>query len=192
MMPEATNPTDPLLPTAADEASSPLDGPVVGVSAVLMRLYVSHTLSAWNSRMFEFGAALFLASIFPGTLLYVSIYALVRAMAAVALSSLLGERVDRSDRLVAVRQSISTCKISFFFLELNSNTDLQIVWQRVPVAASCLCFGVLLAAKNSALTTTLLFTAVALLACIEKLASTANTVAVERDWVRLVLDYCVV
>lgn len=56
--------------------------------------------------MFEFGAVLFLASIFPGTLLYASIYALVRAFSAVALSSWLGAQVDRSDRLVAVRHSI--------------------------------------------------------------------------------------
>lgn len=71
-----------------------------------MRLYVSHSLSAWNSRMFEFGAVLFLASIFPGTLLYASIYALVRALSAVALSSWLGARVDSLDRLVALRNSI--------------------------------------------------------------------------------------
>ncbi|KGO77598.1 Major facilitator superfamily domain, general substrate transporter [Penicillium italicum] len=78
--------------------------------------------------MFEFGAVLFLASIFPGTLMYASIYALVRAFSAVALSSWLGAQVDRSDRLVAVRYSI------------------------------------------------------------KKLASTANTVAVERDWAIMISD----
>lgn len=83
-----------------------LDGAAPEARAVLMRLYISHTLSAWNSRMFEFGAVLFLASIFPGTLLYASIYALVRAFSAVALSSWLGDRVDRADRLVALRHSI--------------------------------------------------------------------------------------
>jgi iron-regulated transporter 1 len=56
--------------------------------------------------MFEFGAVLFLASIFPGTLLYASIYALVRSLAAVALSSWLGAKVDSADRLVALRHSI--------------------------------------------------------------------------------------
>ncbi|KXG47314.1 Major facilitator superfamily domain, general substrate transporter [Penicillium griseofulvum] len=91
--------------------------------------------------MFEFGAVLFLASIFPGTLLYASIYALVRAFSAVALSSWLGAQVDRSDRLVAVRHSI-----------------------------------------NSWTLTIILFVVQGLLACVEKLAATANTVAVERDW----------
>jgi iron-regulated transporter 1 len=59
--------------------------------------------------MFEFGAVLFLASIFPGTLLYASIYALVRALSAVALSSWLGAQVDGLERLVAVRHSIGIC-----------------------------------------------------------------------------------
>ncbi|KAJ5620210.1 hypothetical protein N7510_004194 [Penicillium lagena] len=139
-----------LLPSSPDEASSSLDAePATGVRAVRLRLYLSHSLSAWNSRMFEFGAVLFLASIFPGTLLYASIYALVRALAVVALSSWLGDRVDRADRLVAVRHSIG--------------------W-RFP-------------SKEDAVVTLVLFVAVGLLACVEKLAATANTVAVERDWV---------
>ena len=73
---------------------------------VLVRLYISHFLSTWNSRMFEFGAVLFLASIFQGTLLYASVYALVRSLAAVVCSSWLGSVVDRASRLDAVRQSI--------------------------------------------------------------------------------------
>lgn len=56
--------------------------------------------------MFEFGAVLFLASIFPATLLYASIYALVRSLAAIVLSSWLGSLVDRSNRLSVLRKSI--------------------------------------------------------------------------------------
>ncbi|BCR88752.1 putative iron-regulated transporter [Aspergillus chevalieri] len=136
---------------------------------VLVRLYISHFLSTWNSRMFEFGAVLFLASIFKGTLLYASVYALVRSLAAVVCSSWLGSVVDRASRLGAVRQSI--------------------VWQRVPVAASCACFVVLL---DTVTTPTIvshgLFVGVALLACVEKLAAMANTVSVERDWAVVISD----
>jgi iron-regulated transporter 1 len=57
--------------------------------------------------MFEFGAVVFLASIFPGTLLYASVYALVRSLFAVVLSSWLGATVDRLNRLSAIRHSIS-------------------------------------------------------------------------------------
>lgn len=101
-----TNTSESLLPTTSNDASPAADDPAPGARSVLMRLYISHSLSAWNSRMFEFGAVLFLASIFPGTLLYASIYALVRAFSAVALSSWLGAQVDNADRLVALRHSI--------------------------------------------------------------------------------------
>ncbi|KAK4870680.1 hypothetical protein LT330_005028 [Penicillium expansum] len=163
-----TNSSNALLPTSADDTSRPQnDIPAPEARSVLTRLYISHTLSAWNSRMFEFGAVLFLAFIFPGTLLYASIYALVRAFSTVALSSWLGAQVDSSDRLVAVRYSI--------------------VWQRVPVAVSCLCFVATLSTESWALKI-VLFVLQGLLACVEKLAATANTVAVERDWAIVISD----
>ncbi|KAF4200185.1 hypothetical protein CNMCM8927_003821 [Aspergillus lentulus] len=81
--------------------------------------------------------------------------------------------MDRSNRLVAIRHSI--------------------VWQRVPVAVSCACFVALLIPSvrepdPSEPIISGLFLAVVLLACVEKLAATANTVAVERDWVIIVSD----
>jgi iron-regulated transporter 1 len=72
------------------------------------RLYISHALSTWNSRLFEFGAFLFLAKIYPDTLLPASVYALARAASAALLSPWLGSYIDRADRLKAVRLSIST------------------------------------------------------------------------------------
>lgn len=77
------------------------------------RLYLSHALSTWNSRLFEFGAFLFLANIYPNTLLPASVYALARAASAALLSPWLGSYIDRADRLRAVRLSIST---NSFFL----------------------------------------------------------------------------
>lgn len=106
MDPDATaDITDHLLPHSP--SPEPVEAPSRRVKHVLFRLYVSHTLSTWNSRMFEFGSVLFLASIFPGTLLYASIYALGRSLSAVLLSSWLGSMVDRSNRLKTIRHSIS-------------------------------------------------------------------------------------
>lgn len=70
------------------------------------RLYVSHFLSTWNSRVFEFGAVLYLASIFPGTLLPMSVYALMRGLSAVVFASAVGHYVDTGNRLQVVRVSI--------------------------------------------------------------------------------------
>ncbi|GJE88816.1 ferroportin1-like protein [Phanerochaete sordida] len=118
----------------------------------------------------KFGAVLFLAKIYPGTLFYASFYALVRAGSATLFSSWVGRYVDSSDRLRCVRASI--------------------IWQRVPVALSCLAFAALLLLQH-AITPwpgRAIFAATALLACVEKLASIANTVSVERDWIVVVSE----
>ncbi|KAF1914462.1 Ferroporti-1 [Ampelomyces quisqualis] len=144
-------------------------------NSLLHRLYISHTLSTWNSRTFEFGAVIFLATIFPGTLFFASCYALFRSLAAVALGSWIGGLVDRQNRLFVVRQSI--------------------IWQRSSVALSCL---VLLGMRryikkdsekeDKGWVVWVLFGVSVVLACVEKLAYIANTVAVERDWIVVVSE----
>ncbi|KAF1851565.1 Utp11-domain-containing protein [Cucurbitaria berberidis CBS 394.84] len=136
---------------------------------LLWRLYLSHTLSTWNARTFEFGAVIFLATIFPGTLFFASCYALFRSAAAAVLGSWIGDQVDRNDRLVVVRQSI--------------------VWQRLSVAGSCVILIRMLNAnmEEKSLMYTL-FAASVVLACVEKLGSVANTVSIERDWIIVVSD----
>lgn len=138
-------------------------------SGIKRRLYVSHFLSTWNSRIFEFGAVLFLARIFPGTLLPSSVYALVRAASAICFAPLVGRYVDQGDRLKVVR--------------------LSIVGQRGAAILSCLGFW--------ALSTNLLDFAgfkpfliaiLVLLACVEKLCSIMNTIAIERDWVVILAE----
>ena len=73
---------------------------------VTNRLYISHFLSTWNSRVFEFGAVLYLASIFPGTLLPMSVYALTRGVSAILFSPAVGQCIDTGNRLQVVRLSI--------------------------------------------------------------------------------------
>ena len=134
------------------------------VNSILLKVYLSHFLSTWNSRMFEFAAVLFLAVITPGTLLYASIYALLRSLAAALLSARVGAYIDRANRLSAIRASI--------------------VWQRIPVAASCLLFAALLLFPDAGRGLfAVCFAGTVLLACVEKIAAVGNTVAVERDWV---------
>lgn len=70
------------------------------------KLYISHALSTWNSRVFEFGAVLFLSTIFPGTLLPASIYALSRAASVIIFSAAVGSYIDNGQRMQVVRVSI--------------------------------------------------------------------------------------
>ncbi|KAK4073471.1 uncharacterized protein Triagg1_5297 [Trichoderma aggressivum f. europaeum] len=94
-------------------------------ASVARRLYASHFLSTWNSRVFELGAVLYLASVFPGTLLPMSLYALVRGLSAIVFAPAVGWYIDTGNRLQVVRVSI--------------------VFQRLVVAASCAVFYVLAA-----------------------------------------------
>lgn len=147
-----------------DEAGVTSIGTEVPYS-IAFRLYASHFLSTWNSRLFEFGAALFLTSVFPGTLLPVSIYSLVRNAGYIVFAHPLGEWINKGNRLNIVRTSI--------------------VGQRIPVAASCALLLVL-ELKESTLgyrKDNGIFAVIVLLAVVEKLCSTLNTISVERDWV---------
>lgn len=75
-------------------------------SGIAYRLYISHFLSTWNSRVFEFGAVLYLATLYPGTLLPMSVYALSRGLAAIVFAPAVGFYVDVGNRLQVVRVSI--------------------------------------------------------------------------------------
>lgn len=132
---------------------------------IVRRLYISHFLSTWNSRVFEFGAFLYLATIYPNTLLPMSAYAFARGLAAILFSPLIGQYIDASNRLKAVR--------------------LSVIVQRIMVAASCVIFYLLcLEIPSSTGAGVGMLVVLAVLACFEKLASILNSVAVEKDWVR--------
>lgn len=138
-------------------------------SNIKHRLYVSHFLSTWNSRTFEFGAVLFLARIFPGTLLPPSVYALVRAASAICFAPLVGRWVDRGDRLNVVRFSI--------------------MGQRGAVIISCLGFWALSTdIRDVRGFKFFLITMLVFLACAEKLCSVINIIAVERDWIVVIAE----
>lgn len=141
------------------------EAPVRIPRSLEFRLYVSHFLSTWNSRLFEFAAVLFLADIFPGTLLFVSVYALARNGAAILFAQSMGSWIDVGNRLVVVRTSI--------------------LGQRLAVAGSCAIFWVLegLGSNSDKQLRSSLFACTVILACVEKLCAVANLVSVERDWV---------
>ncbi|KAK2609407.1 hypothetical protein N8I77_002904 [Diaporthe amygdali] len=138
--------------------------------SLALRLYVSHFLSTWNSRVFEFGAALFLTAIYPGTLLPVSIYSLVRNAGYIIFAQPVGTWINKGNRLNLIRSSI--------------------IGQRIPVAASCALLLVLLLKgeqlsirKNNGV-----FAVIVFLSVLEKLCATLNLISVERDWVVVITE----
>ncbi|KAH7100387.1 iron-regulated transporter [Auriculariales sp. MPI-PUGE-AT-0066] len=129
-------------------------------------LYTSHLLSMWNSRVFEFGAVIYMAHIFPKTLLPMSIYALFRASSAVFIAPAIGRYIDTWNRLQVVRLSIFA--------------------QRLVVTGSCIIFLAVLRGPlgtNNASISSGVLVVLVLFACTEKLGAIMNLVSIERDWV---------
>lgn len=91
---------------SSDASNTTLEAPDTVSTKTKAHLYVSNFLSTWNSRVSEFGAVLYLATIYPGTLLPLSIYALTRGLAAILFAPMVGQYIDRANRLTAVRLSI--------------------------------------------------------------------------------------
>lgn len=100
-----------------DEDASP--NQTEAPTALTRRLYLSHFLSTWNSRVFEFGAVLYLATIFPGTLLPMSIYAFTRGLSAIVFAPSVGLYIDTGNRMQVVRLSIG--ELSYLLLRSDSS-----------------------------------------------------------------------
>ena|SRR6267378_845090 len=81
--------------------------------STVRKLYASHFLSTWNSRVFEFGAVLYLATIYPGDLLPMSVYAFTRGLCAIIFAPAVGQYIDTGNRLQVVRVSIGTLTQSY-------------------------------------------------------------------------------
>lgn len=131
-------------------------------------LHLAQFFASWGIRSSEFGLVLFLTAALPGTLFYVSIYSLARSLSATLFSSWIGARIDGLDRLQAVR--------------------LSIVFQRIPVAMSCIIFIFFSWTDESKPVERLMFAVLVLLACVDKVASIANIVAIERDWIIVITE----
>eukprot|EP00035_Acanthoeca_spectabilis_P025979 m.460755 g.460755 ORF g.460755 m.460755 type:complete len:659 (-) comp22129_c0_seq1:23-1999(-) len=133
----------------------------------IRRLYISHGLSAWGDRMWEFAIALLLISIWPGSLLLVALFGFTEAISVVLAGPVIGDWVDTSERLAVVRISlvigngmvVLSAGVIGFLLRHETQHD-GTFWMLV----------VLLLLGGSA----------------TRLASVATNLAVEKEWVKLI------
>lgn len=96
----------PLLESPGEDEEHCNDVEVTVPSKLSRRLYLSHFLSTWNSRIFEFGAVLYLAAIYPAILRPMSVYAFARSLSAIIFAPAIGQYIDVGNRLHVVRVSI--------------------------------------------------------------------------------------
>ncbi|KAF3193963.1 hypothetical protein TWF225_008152 [Orbilia oligospora] len=138
--------------------------------ASLTGLYISHFLSTWNARTYEFAAVVFTVEAFPNTLLPASISGIAQCLAAITFSPSVGIWADQSpSRLESLKKTILV--------------------QRLAVLTACSCWMVLLwsgrdtSSPHDVVLKWAVFAVIVILSCIERLAAGGNVVVMERDWV---------
>ncbi|KAF5869945.1 putative iron-regulated transporter protein [Botrytis fragariae] len=145
-------------------------------------LYLSHFLSTWNGRSYEFAAIIFTASAWPDTLVAASIRGIVRTLASICFSSTVGRWVDQSpDRLKTLLTTITINRIAvicasilwFFVVESENNPE-----NGVPLLQS--------RKDDVTLRDTMkivMFLPILGFGILEALSANGNMLSMERDWV---------
>lgn len=129
------------------------------------KLYVSHFLTSWTDRVFEFACYLFIGDIFKTSLLLASIYGFSTTISAIIWSNWVGRMADSTSRLLFVR--------------------LTMLVQKSAIVASCVLFYIILAFNYRPY---LLYSFIVVFGCMLKLAFIANNIAIEKDWVMVMTD----
>ncbi|KAJ3334623.1 hypothetical protein HDU91_002635, partial [Kappamyces sp. JEL0680] len=132
----------------------------------------SYFLTTWNVRSDEWATALFLSELFPHSLLPVSLYSLIASTVNILGSTFVGQAIDKCNRRIFLQTALFIQKLCIVAsaLALWSITDFEL--HPVPSAASR--------------PLNLAYGAVVLSGSILKLANTATTICVEKDWAKVI------
>ena len=133
-----------------------------GCSPTVM-ICISHALSAWGDRMWMYAISIFLIALTPGSFLFTAIYGLAVSLAVVAFGTLVGDWIDMTQRLKAIR--------------------LTLIIQNVAVVACAVIVLIMFEQKVSSPIFIILAVVLVLLAIVARLSSLGTTIAIERDWV---------
>uniref|UniRef100_A0A8C1JRL4 Solute carrier family 40 member n=1 Tax=Cyprinus carpio TaxID=7962 RepID=A0A8C1JRL4_CYPCA len=148
-------------------------------------IYVSGALSMWGDRMWHFAISVFLIELYGHNLLLTGIFGLVVAGSVLLLGALIGDWVDRNPRnkvahasLFIQNISVTVCSI-VLMLVFSYKKWIEEIWDgwlTVTLCAYCLWLVVC-------------YTVVIVLANVANLASTALTIAIQRDWIVVITGY---
>nr|XP_039252339.1 solute carrier family 40 member 1-like [Styela clava] len=127
-------------------------------------IYVSHFLSAWGDRMWNFAVAIFLMDLASESLLLPAVFGLTLSGSVLMFGPLVGEWIDRSPRLRAAQTSLIT---------QNSTVAACAIILLVQKIAHIESNAFLLFVKISAV----------FLGAIARLASVASSIIVQKDWI---------
>ncbi|XP_076326811.1 ferroportin-like isoform X4 [Tachypleus tridentatus] len=136
------------------------------------KMYCSHALSAWGDRMWTFAVGLYLIQLYPSSLRVTAIFGLAASLSVIILGSSIGNWVDHNPRLKSARNSLIVQNSMIIFcavglcLILLFPDFVKSTWQGwLDVMAQIY---------------------VILTAVLAQVASVANTICVEKDWVPVI------
>lgn len=151
----------------------------------LWRLYVSHGMTAWTLRMWEFAAALLLMHVQPNSLALPSALQLTIGLASALGSTGVGAMVDRMPRLAAARRSLVVNKIAFAAAAICVYGVLR-HWGAQDRSSSDSGSDAGRPAEDA--TFWALVIGIMLMTAVGHLAYTGNRLSVEKDWVLTLLQ----
>ncbi|KAF9923759.1 hypothetical protein FBU30_006194 [Linnemannia zychae] len=134
------------------------------------KLYLSHLLTSWVDRSFEFASYLLISKVYTSSLLQASAYGLTTTFMALVCSNRIGNWINIVSRLNTYRITLLLQKASiiisaFLFYFLNRNKD-----------------------NVNDTSESLIFASIVVLGCILKLAFIGNSIAIEKDWAMIISD----
>ncbi|TVY56040.1 Solute carrier family 40 member 2 [Lachnellula cervina] len=132
-------------------------------------LYVSHFLSTWNIRTYEFAAIIFTAAAYKDTLIASSIRGIVGTLASICFSSIVGRWVDHAPhRLKTLSSTISVNRISVI--------SASVLWFFIVGSGNA-------TQSTSSITQDTMFGLILFLGVLETLSASGNMLSMERDFV---------
>ncbi len=147
---------------------TPVTHPIPPPSFTLYQsLFMSHFLSAWGDRLWEFGLILFLATIYPDTLLYVGLVGFAENLACILLAIRVGHAIDRWPRLYTMR-----CALLF---------------QNGSIIVGSICLLRLLYTTDRGLNG-FLYAVLVIAASLARIGSQMGDIAIEKDWVVVIAE----
>ncbi|KAF9372682.1 hypothetical protein CPB97_001083 [Podila verticillata] len=127
------------------------------------KLYLSHFLTSWVDRSFEFASYLLISKVYTNSLLQASVYGLTTTLAALLLSNRIGNWINILSRLntyritlLAQKSSIIISTVLFHFLD-NSKNGHEV-----------------------------LYAFIIILGCTLKVSFIGNSIAIEKDWAMII------
>ncbi|MCJ1312967.1 hypothetical protein MMC25_006643 [Agyrium rufum] len=143
----------------------------------IWNLYLSHALSTWNARTYEFAAILFTASAFPETLLAASLRGICNDTAVLFVSFSIGHYIDNApSRLRTLLMTICANRGSVL---LGCVGWLYLVQSGDPFSRT----SPESEAPGSTTSSVWIFAVVVLIGVFENLSGISNLISMERDWV---------